>query len=153
MQVLALDVPMPLDAGNTQVIDFFQESVRRIGRLPDVEGLAVGGFVPWRDAGTFGAGFGLAVEGYTPVDGEENPRARLRTVTPGFFAVLGVPMLAGRDFTAEDRRGSERVVIVSQSFVRRLFPNGNAVNRKLWWTDPYFGQAPAAPYRRRRGGR
>jgi putative ABC transport system permease protein len=131
---------MPLDAGNTQVIDFFQESVRRIGRLPDVEGLAVGGFVPWRDAGTFGAGFGVAVEGYTPVDGEENPRARLRTVTPGFFAVLGVPMLAGRDFTAEDRRGSERVVIVSQSFVRRLFPNGNAVNRKLWWTDPYFGQ-------------
>ena len=140
MQVLALDVPMPLDAGNTQVIDFFQESVRLIGRLPDVEGLAVGGFVPWRDAGTFGAGFGVAVEGYTPVDGEENPRARLRTVTPGFFAVLGVPVLAGRDFTAEDRRGSERVVIVSQSFVRRLFPNGNAVNRKLWWTDPYFGQ-------------
>jgi putative ABC transport system permease protein len=139
MQVLAFDVPMPLDAGNTQVIDFFQESVRRIGRLPDVEGVAVGGFVPWRDAGTFGAGFGLAVEGYTPVAGEENPRARLRTVTPGFFAVLGVPMLAGRDFTAEDRRGSERVVIVSQSFVRRLFPNGNAVNRKLWWTDPYFG--------------
>ena len=49
-------------------------------------------------------------------------------------------MLAGRDFTAEDRRGSERVVIVSQSFARRLFPNGNAVNRKLWWTDPYFGK-------------
>ena len=58
MQVLALDVPMPLDAGNTQVIDFFQESVRRIGRLPDVEGVAVGGFVPWRDAGTSVPGSG-----------------------------------------------------------------------------------------------
>jgi putative ABC transport system permease protein len=140
MQVLALDVPMPLDAGNAHVIDFFQESMRRIDRLPGVERVAVGGFVPWRDAGSFGAGFGLAVEGHTPVDGEENPRARLRAVAPGFFAVLGIPVLAGRDFTAEDRRDSERVVIVSQSFAQRLFPNGNAVNGKLWWTDPYFGK-------------
>jgi putative ABC transport system permease protein len=140
MQVLALDVPMPLDAGSTHVIDFFQESMRRIDRLPGVQRVAVGGFVPWRDAGSFGAGFALAVEGYTPVDGEENPRARLRAVAPGFFAVLGVPVLAGRDFTPEDRRGSELVVIVSQSFAQRLFPSGNAVNGKVWWTDPYFGK-------------
>jgi hypothetical protein len=49
-------------------------------------------------------------------------------------------MLAGRDFTAEDRRGSERVVIVSQAVAQRLFPKGGAVNGKLWWTDPYFGK-------------
>jgi putative ABC transport system permease protein len=140
MQVLALDVPMPLDAGNTQVTDFFRESMRRISRLPEVKGVAVGAFVPWRDAGSFGAGFGLAAEGYTPAAGEENPRARLRAVAPGFFGVLGVPMLAGRDFTAEDRRGSERVAIVSQAVAQRLFPEGNAVNGKLWWTDPYFGK-------------
>jgi predicted permease len=140
MQVLALDVPMPLDAASTHVIDFFQESMRRIDHLPGVERVAVGGFVPWRDAGSFGAGFGFAVEGHTPVDGEENPRARLRAVAPGFFAVLGIPMLAGRDFSAEDGRDSERVVIVSQSLAQRLFPNGKAVNGKLWWTDPYFGK-------------
>jgi hypothetical protein len=49
-------------------------------------------------------------------------------------------MIAGRDFTAADRRGSERVVIVSRTFAQRLFANGNAVNGKLWWTDPYFGK-------------
>jgi putative ABC transport system permease protein len=49
-------------------------------------------------------------------------------------------MLAGRDFTGEDRRGSELVVIVSQSLARRLFPNGDAVDRRLWWTDPLFGK-------------
>ena len=37
-------------------------------------------------------------------------------------------------------RGSELVVIVSQSVAQRLFPNGDAINRKLWWTDPYFGK-------------
>jgi putative ABC transport system permease protein len=49
-------------------------------------------------------------------------------------------MLAGRDFTDDDRAGSEPVVIVSESLAQRVFPNGDAVNRKLWWTDPLFGK-------------
>ena len=108
---------------------FYQEVTRRIGELPGVEGVAIGSFVPWRDAGSLGPGFPFTVEGYTPADGEENPHARMRIVAPGFFAVLGVPMLAGRDFTDDDRRGSEPVVIVSQSVAQRLFPNGDALNR------------------------
>jgi hypothetical protein len=104
-----------------------------------VEGVALGSFVPWRDAGTLPR-FQFAAEGYTPADGEENPHARLRIVAPRFFAVLGVPMLAGRDFTDEDRRGTELVVIVSQSLAERLFPKGDAVNRQLWWTAPIFGK-------------
>jgi hypothetical protein len=81
----------------------------------------------------------FTVEGYTPADGEENPHARLRNVTPGFFAALGVPLVAGRDFTEDDRGGRERVVIVSQSVAQRLFPNGDAVNRHMWWTDALLG--------------
>ena len=48
------------------------------------------------------------------------------------------PSLAGRDFTDQDRRGSDPVVIVSESIAQRLFPNGDAVNRTLWWTDPLW---------------
>jgi hypothetical protein len=107
-----------------------------------VDGVSIGSFVPWRDAGSFGPGVPFAVEGYTPVNGEENPRARFRIVAPRFFAVVGIPMLAGRDFTDEDRSGKEPVVIVSQSVAQRLFPNGEALNRKMWWTDPYFGSTP-----------
>ena len=98
--------------------------------------------MPWRDAGTLRPGVPFTVEGYTPADGEENPRARFRIVAPRFFAVLGVPLLAGRDFTDEDRAGSEPVAIVSQSVAQRLFPNGDALNRHMWWTDPYFGPNP-----------
>ncbi len=138
-RVLALDVPMPLETTHAQVIGFVQEVTRRIEKLPAVERVAVGNVVPWRDAGVFGPGFQFAVEGHTPGNGE-NPYARLRNVGPGFFAVLGVPMLAGRDFTDDDRGGSEPVVIVSQSIAQRLFPNGQALDRHLWWTDPYFGK-------------
>ncbi|MPY90311.1 MAG: FtsX-like permease family protein [Luteitalea sp.] len=139
-QVLALDVPLPIEATGPKSIDFFQEAMRRIATLPGVARVAVGSFVPWRDAGRFGPGFQFAVEGRTPADGEENPHARLRNVAPGFFATLGVPTLAGRDFTDDDRPGSELVVIVSQSLAQQMFPRGDAVNRRLWWTDPYFGK-------------
>jgi putative ABC transport system permease protein len=140
-QVLALDVPLPIEASGPKSIDFFQEAMRRIEKLPGVERVAVGNFVPWRDAGSLGPGFQFAVEGHKPADGEDNAHARLRSVAPGFFAALGVPLIAGRDFMDEDRGGHERVVIVSQSIAQRLFPNGHAVNRHLWWTDPYFGKA------------
>jgi ABC-type antimicrobial peptide transport system permease subunit len=56
-----------------------------------------------------------------------------RPVSPRFFAVLGVPIVAGRDFTDLDRSDAELVAIVSQSVAQRLFPNGEAVNRHLWF--------------------
>jgi predicted permease len=140
-QVLAFDIPTSATGagiGEAKLLNFYQETTRRIGQLPGVENVAVGMFVPWRDAGSFGP-IQFTVDGYKPADGEENPRARFRVVSPRFFAVLGVPMLAGRDFTDEDRAGGELVSIVSQSVAERLFPNGDAVNRHMWWTDPYFG--------------
>ena len=144
-QVLAIDLPMrTLGFGTAEDMAFYQEATRQIGDLPGVAGVSIGNFVPWRDAGKFGGreGISFAAEGYTPADGEENPRARLRVVAPDFFNVIGVPLHAGRDFTADDRRGSEPVVIVSQRLAQRVFPNGDALNHKIWWTDPYFGPKP-----------
>jgi putative ABC transport system permease protein len=141
-QVLALDVPASATGvGGAPVVNFLQEATRRIGELPGVEGVSAGVFVPWRDAGGgLGPGFQFAAEGYTPAHGEEPPHGRLRVVAPRFFAVLGVPILAGRDFTEDDRAASEPVVIVSQSLAQRVFPNGDALNRKVWWLDPVLGK-------------
>jgi putative ABC transport system permease protein len=144
-QVLAIDLPMPtLGVAKPEEMALYQEVSRRIGELPGVEGVSMGNFTPWRDAGRFGgaAGVGFTAEGYTPANGEENPRARLRIVAPDFFNVMGVPLYAGRDFTAADRREGEAVVIVSQSVAQRLFPNGDALNHKMWWVDPFFGPKP-----------
>jgi len=118
-----------------EVAGFYKEIIRRVSELPGVERVATGSIVPWRDAGTFGPGFQFTVEGYSKVNGEEDPRARFRTVSPGFFAALGLPIIAGRDFTDADRHGAEPVVIISQSVAQRMFPNGDALNRHLMWTD------------------
>ncbi|MEO7318952.1 MAG: ADOP family duplicated permease, partial [Chthoniobacteraceae bacterium] len=134
--VLALHVPFSFDRPPEEIRAFHREVMRQIAALSGVERVAVGTAVPWRDANVFGPGFLFSVEGYTKANAEEDPRARFRTVSPGFFAALGVPIVAGRDFTDADRADKEPVVIVSESIARRMFPSRDAVNRKLMWTDP-----------------
>ena len=148
--VLAVNVPV-MSYGRTpdQVVAFYKEAMRRIGELPGVDRVAVGTVVPWRDAGAFGPGFQFSAEGYVRADGEEDPRARFRTISPGFFASLGVPIVAGRDFNDSDRRSSEPVVIISQSVAQRMFPTQDAVNRRLMWTDPVMQFIDVSPAPRR----
>jgi len=135
--VLALHVPV-MSYGRTpdQITAFYKDMMRRITELPGVERVAVGTLIPWKEAGTFGPGFQFSVEGYTKADGEEDPRARFRSVSSGFFASVGVPLIAGRDFTDADRRDAEKVVIVSESIARRMFADRDVLNRQVMWTDP-----------------
>jgi len=148
--VLALNVPV-MSYGKTpdQIVDFYRETMRRIEELPNVDRVAFGTQVPWRDAGSFGPGFQFSAEGHVRAPGEEDPRGRFRSISPGFFAALGVPVIAGRDFNDLDRRGAERVVIVSQSLAQRMFPNQDAVNRHIMWTDPVMKFIDMSPEPRR----
>ena len=144
--VLAVDVPV-LSFGKTpeQVQNFYREVRRRVTSLPGVDHVALASGVPWRDARGSGPGFSFSVEGRIRENGEEDPRAKVRSVSPGFFAALGVPLVAGRDFTEADTAGAERVVIVTQSLAQRFFPNQNAVNRHIMWTDSvikFIGLSP-----------
>jgi putative ABC transport system permease protein len=119
-----------------EIINFYREAIRRINELPGVDHVALGTTTPWRDAGSFGPGFGFTGEGHVKGVKEEDPRAQFRAVSPGFFASLGLPIIEGRDFNDDDRRGGEPVVIVSQSVAQRMFPGQDALNRHIMWTDP-----------------
>src|SRR5262245_11841024 len=133
--VLAVNVPVvSYTRKQEEVSKFYREALRQISVLPGVERVALGTVVPWRDPGFFAAQF--TAEGYQKANGEEDPRARFRTISPGFFNALGVPLLAGRDFNDDDRRDGEKVVIISESIAKRMFPNMDAVNRRMMWTDP-----------------
>jgi hypothetical protein len=118
------------------VTQFYREVQRRVAQLPGVQTVASANQTPWRDAGTFSFVAQFSAEGLKKQDGEEDPRARFRSVSPGYFATLGVPLLAGRDFNAGDDDKSEKVVIISQTVALTLFPGQDPVNRHLMWTDP-----------------
>ena len=99
----------------------------------------------------FGIGFGLqfSADGQVHTPGED-PRAQLCVISPGFFAALGVPIIAGRDFNDLDSQSKEPVVIVSETLAQRMCPNQDALNRHVYWTDPMLKFAPGistAPHR------
>ena len=133
-QVLAFDLPMPsLTNLEAKDLAFYDEVTRRLKALPGVEGAALGNFVPWRDAGMlprFQVGDPDRASG-------NSPHARLRIAGAGYFSVVGVRLVAGREFTAADGSESEPVAIISVSLAARLF-EGDAVGRSISWRDPLF---------------
>jgi predicted permease len=136
--VLAIDVP-PMSYGKTpqQVVDFYKEAIRRIDALPGVSNTAFGDVVPWRDAGSgLAAGLQFSADGHVHAAGREDPRAQWLAISPGFFGALGVPIIAGRDFNDLDGKTNEPVAIISETLAQRMFPNGDAINRHVYWTDP-----------------
>ncbi|HEY2012162.1 MAG TPA: ADOP family duplicated permease [Bryobacteraceae bacterium] len=145
-RVLAINVPVvSYGRSDGQVVDFYKEAMRRVHQLPGVDGVAVGILTPWREGGTLGFGLQFTAEGYVRGTAEDDPRGQFRTVSPGFFAALGVPILAGRDFNELDRKDGEPVAIISQSVAQRMFGSRDALNRHLTWTDPllqFVGMKP-----------
>jgi predicted permease len=133
--VLAVDLPVMTD-GRTpdQVRDFYREAQRRVSALPGVQHVSSSFGVPWRDGRALSISFTFSVEGARR-DKDEDPRARFRSISPGYFETLGVPIVEGRDFRDSDRNGAERVVIISRSVAQRLFPGREAVDRHMQWTD------------------
>ncbi|HEY4675688.1 MAG TPA: FtsX-like permease family protein, partial [Candidatus Angelobacter sp.] len=133
--VLAVNLPIMAD-GKTpeQVRDFYREAQRRVSALPGVQHVSAGFGVPWRDGPALSISFSFSVEGARR-EKDEDPRARFRSISPGFFETLGVPIVEGRDFRDSDRDGAERVVIISRSVAQRLFPGREAVDRHMQWTD------------------
>jgi predicted permease len=134
--VLAINVPAVF-YGKTgrQVVDFYKEVIRRIDALPGVNKTAFGMVAPWRDAGS-GPTLQFCADGHDHSAGQEDPRAQFRVISPGFFAALGVPIIAGRDFNELDNRSKESVAIISQTLAKRMFPNEDPINRHVFWTDP-----------------
>ena len=88
-----------------------------------------------------GATTDLPIEGSSGtsyhIDGEPTPEAGkepisgYKAITPGYLAAMRIPLAAGRDLTDQDRTGSPLVVLVSEAFARRHWPNGSALGKRV----------------------
>jgi putative ABC transport system permease protein len=135
-KVLAIDLPV-MTSGRTpqQVQDFYHEVQRRVAALPGVSHVSKGFSVPWRDNQGLNISFSFAADGATRKTALDDWRASFRSISPDYFATLGLPVLEGRDFRDSDKTGAANVVIVSQSLAKALYPGQSALNRDLHWTD------------------
>jgi putative ABC transport system permease protein len=135
--VLSVNLPVMTD-GRTpeQVSEFYDEVQRRVATLPGVEQVSTGFGTPWRDARFLNLNFSFTIQGAPRENALDDPRARFRPISSGFFETMDVPIVEGRDFDDRDRQSAEPVVMISQSVARQLFPGQDPLNRELRWTDP-----------------
>jgi len=117
----------PSNLGDSQVRDFLQRAVERIGRLPKVESVSSAGVVPLSgddEAVT------LYVEGYQAKP-DEDLSVGNNLVGEAYFKTLGSPLVRGRDFTPQDRTGAPLVAIVNHTLANRFWPNQDPIGKRL----------------------
>ena len=122
----ALGLPDTRYSGARQV-DFFQQLVAHLGRLPGVRSASAGGPLP---LGRDEIDARFDIEGRS-VPESERPRTGYTWVEPGYFRTLGIPLLRGRDFAASDNLKSTPVVIINETLARRFFPHEDSLGKHI----------------------
>ncbi len=108
---------------------FVENLVPALAELPGVQATAAVMGLP---TGGYGSNGGYAIVGkHVQNSGEKLPESVWSLASPGYFAAMRIPMLRGRDFTAQDQFGSPGVVIISDSVARQNFPGEDPIGRQL----------------------
>ncbi len=120
-------------AGPGQRALFFPAAIEALRRLPGVEA-ASGVNHPPLVGDVWTRGFDIASRSRRP--GDDRPGAVYRVVLPGYFSTMRLPIVHGRDVAADDTQQSPAVVVVSETLVRRNFPDGDALGQRITLDDP-----------------
>lgn len=104
---------------------YYDRMFDAVRAVPGVEAAAIAHVMPLDFGGSRQT---IEIDGYTPADGEDMELNTVR-VSPGYFDVMRIPVLAGREFSALDTRDQPLRIIVNQTMARRYWPDGQAVGR------------------------
>ncbi len=108
---------------------FQQQLEQRVAGLPGVQSLTFASVVP------LGLGSdqdrGIVIDGYTPPSGLQFVPINFNIVGANYFQTMGIPLVLGRDFGAQDHEKSPPVAIVNETAARRFWPNQGAVGKRL----------------------
>lgn len=115
--------------GSAERLAFYQQSLRRLRSMPGGRSVSAFTTFPMSNNGTVDHDFEVA--GGPRAGAGRLPWAATQSVSAGFFGMLHIPLLAGRDFNAGDGPGSARVAIVSQHLAGRYWPTGGAIGRQI----------------------
>ncbi len=122
-----LALPEAKYTSDTARIAFFDALLPRLATIPGVQAAGATSSVPL--AGGWNRSF--TVEGITVPEGETGPYGNFRTVYPGFFAALRIPLVRGRAFTDADRAGAPRVAIVDQAMAKAYWPGKDPIGKRI----------------------
>ncbi len=127
-QVLTFETAVPTATYEEgQQIGFYERFYERIQSLPGVTAVGAVNILP---LSANYDGRGVQIEA-APAPPGQAPSIQARSVSPDYFRAMGIPLLAGRGFTARDRDAAPLVVVVSASMAARYWPNQNVVGQRV----------------------
>jgi predicted permease len=129
VQVLSID----LSTGgytNTSGRIFARQLVERIRSVPGIASATLADRLPGQGRRSLGR---LIVPGVAPPNRQPFLLANWNVVEPGYFSTLRIPLLAGRDFNADDHESAPLVAIINESAARRFWPGTDAVGQFMFW--------------------
>jgi predicted permease len=114
---------------DAQSAQFFKALGDRAREIPGVVNLTLSTSVPmWNE--TLGTET-VVPEGYTFPPGKDNATVFMSRIDEHYFEALGIPLLAGRNFTIKDDAGAQKVAIVNEQFTKRYWPNQDPVGKRI----------------------
>jgi putative ABC transport system permease protein len=111
-----------------QIAAFSQQLRERLQSLPGAQSVALASDLPLSGSTSAGP---IELEGQPATPGGDEIRMYRHRVTPGFFSTVGIPLVKGRDFTANDHAQAPGVVIISEAMARRYWPNEDPIGKRL----------------------
>jgi len=115
----------------TRQLQFFNDLETRLAAIPGVGAFTISDSLPPSGSTRGRLLASIQIEGQPPFDKGTGGMIAWRYVTPGYFSTLGIPIVRGRAFRDDDRTRPPGAIILSESFARRLFPNGDAVGKRI----------------------
>jgi predicted permease len=115
----------PKEHPAASVPELYQQLVSRVSEVSGVKSVALGADNAFSDGSWNKA---VWPEGQPP---EAHQTTNFNVVGPGFFSTTGIPLISGREFTAHDRQGTVRVVIINETFAKRYFAGRNPIGMHL----------------------
>jgi putative ABC transport system permease protein len=111
-----------------QQIAFVDQLLPRLQAIPGVRRVAAVQALPLSGSNFI---ISFQVAGRPPLPPSQQPAMQIRVATPGYFETIGIPLKRGRLFTDDDRPGSPRVVLITESAARQYFPNEEAIGKTI----------------------
>jgi putative ABC transport system permease protein len=109
--------------------NFTDNLLRETNALPGVQSAAFTSIIPFGYTNSQGS---YNIEGYEPTEGQSTPHGMIRSISPGFFETMRVPLLQGRAFTAQDHPDAERVVIIDRVLADRYWPGESPIGKRIY---------------------
>jgi putative ABC transport system permease protein len=111
---------------------FFDRALDDIRTIPGVESVGAISYLPMAN---FGFNRGFTIEGRPPFPRDTAPVTEYRTVSPGYFSAMGIPIQRGREFTPADIASGRPVVVINQVMASNYWPDSDPVGGRLTLSD------------------